>query len=572
MTLFVADYALWQHGLALEDLWAADFRAINWKISHGLTLKSVASNLATRVDSSRAMGFGVSTFHWLDNTASGAEQARFAWSRIQEIGGSADVAHQVDCESTATEGVWQDYVWAMQDLIQRPIATYSADWWWKPRGWQGVHLTPYLWSAPMRGYVGAYPGDDSPDWLADYGGWKNLAVMQYAAAPLFGGTIDVSKSAIRDLSVWAGLTGGDGIVTQPDPGNAPPEAWSIPMRPTHIAHVRAKLFEEVATAAGEPADPIKGEVSELSIGETRLPDELSRLPLAPLEPRGAALCAPPIRAALAEWTALGGGNSGCVANLSTHFSGFHLSVAQLKSKGTNDTDYSCKRDPNGWDGPFASEDYACAGDFRHGGVPALRDKHRRLLARLMAGDPSLSMICEMITQPWANLPVYYWARWNGVDTLQLYTGAGHDMWSHVGWYRSMANRSAKLWEDDVALTAAQAANIEKIDTVLKNVGTVLTAVRETAGALNTAAVREAARDAAQNVLIEQQRTLLADLIALVRAGGGDIDTAAILAKFDQLPAAMREAAEVAAESAAGEVLARIQAAQEAEAAAYRPKE
>lgn len=70
------------------------------------------------------------------------------------IGDLDDVAHQVDCEDTqnpATWPTWRDYVSAMQDARRRHVLAYTGDWWWKPRGWNGASLTPYLMAAPNAG-------------------------------------------------------------------------------------------------------------------------------------------------------------------------------------------------------------------------------------------------------------------------------------------------------------------------------------------------------------------------------------------------------------------------------------
>ncbi len=152
----------------------------------------------------------------------------------------------------------------------------------------------------------------------------------------------------------------------------------------------------------------------------------------------ACICAPVIDAEMHDWVALGGANSGCCGN-EAHKYGFHREATAIPS-----TDYSRRRDPAGPNAPY-NWNYACAGDFSHGGKAHLRDRHAVLLARLMAGDPKLWMICEFIGKPWADKPVYYWAPWNGVGTLNRYTGAGHDTWSHISWYRSRANQRAYLW-------------------------------------------------------------------------------------------------------------------------------
>jgi hypothetical protein len=156
------------------------------------------------------------------------------------------------------------------------------------------------------------------------------------------------------------------------------------------------------------------------------------------------VAAPVITWEMNNWIALGGGNSGIIGN-DDHDSGFHVGARYLPAD-----DYSRRRDPNGSDGPYVDWDYACAGDFSHRNIEKLRVHHRRVLNGLMNGE--YPMICEFIGKPWSDRPVYYWARWNGIKTLQRYTGVGHDHWSHISWYRSRVNRKANLWtpqEDDM---------------------------------------------------------------------------------------------------------------------------
>lgn len=146
-------------------------------------------------------------------------------------------------------------------------------------------------------------------------------------------------------------------------------------------------------------------------------------------------CAAAITAEMSDWVKLGGGNSGCCGN-SAHRYGFHLPANELST-----SDYSRSHEP----GKPYNMAWCCAGDFGHSGNAGLRARHATLLARLMQNDPALSMICEFIGQPYSNKPVYYWARWNGVQTLKRYTGSGHDSWSHISWWRSRANQRAYLW-------------------------------------------------------------------------------------------------------------------------------
>jgi hypothetical protein len=146
-------------------------------------------------------------------------------------------------------------------------------------------------------------------------------------------------------------------------------------------------------------------------------------------------CAPVIKAEMADWVNLGGSNSGCCGN-DKHTYGFHRAGGEVPV-----SDYSRCHEAGR---PF-NMSYACAGDFAHNGKANLRAVHANVLARLMAGDPALSMICEFIGQPWYGKPVYYWCRWAGVGTLKRYTGKGHDTWSHISWWRSRADQRAYLY-------------------------------------------------------------------------------------------------------------------------------
>lgn len=145
------------------------------------------------------------------------------------------------------------------------------------------------------------------------------------------------------------------------------------------------------------------------------------------------VCASAISAEMKEWVRIGGKNSGCCGD-SRHKSGFHVPATNVPA-----SDYSRRHDK----GKPYRMNWGCAGDFSHGFDKKLRAQHVKVLSRLMNGE--LPMICEMITKPWADRPVYYWARWNGNKTLKKYTGTGHDHWSHISWWRSKANQRANLW-------------------------------------------------------------------------------------------------------------------------------
>lgn len=224
MTLFLADIAAYQKTLTVLQLRAAGFGGINVKVSHGLTQKSVHPNVQTYVREAREISMALSCFHWLDGSASGVAQADYAYRQMALLGLNVPgVAHVCDCESDATQGIYEDYVARMTQLLQRPIVTYSGDWWIV----QHPCLRPgWLWAAPAPGYQPAYPGDDSPLWDA-------LVVMQYRVSPING--IKVSQSAVRDLALWgemiglasktAGMLNFERQLSKAFPNRALPDGW-----------------------------------------------------------------------------------------------------------------------------------------------------------------------------------------------------------------------------------------------------------------------------------------------------------------------------------------------------------
>lgn len=204
MTLHLADIASYQGALTLDALDGAGFRGINVKVSHGLTQKSVHPDVRLHVQDARSRGWALSSFHWLDNSADGAFQAEYAYACLSALGLTEGAAHVVDCEADARYDTYARYCDTMMSLLGRPIVTYTGDWWWLPRAWQPAAASRWLHSAPAAGYLPEYPGDESAFWTG-YGGWPELAIMQYRVAPIAG--IKVSQSAVRSMDLWREMAG-----------------------------------------------------------------------------------------------------------------------------------------------------------------------------------------------------------------------------------------------------------------------------------------------------------------------------------------------------------------------------
>lgn len=269
MTRYLLDVASYQGDLKIEDCIVAGFSVVNLKVSHGLTQRSVHPNIKDWIWKAGAAGLDISTFHFLTGDASGVEQAAYVYRRLEALGVEGE-RHIVDVENNpvgpnATETIVAGYIASMQALLKRPVMVYTGDHFWKPRGWDVSDLTPYLHAAPNAGYLGSYPGDESPHWHAGYGGWPRLAVMQYAVQTIPGsGTIKVSKSAIRDEAVWMALKGGEPVAN-----------WIL-------VEAGKSLFSAFNTIA-----PNRSKTSDGSIGDTahqnsvsdHNPDETGAVPI-----------------------------------------------------------------------------------------------------------------------------------------------------------------------------------------------------------------------------------------------------------------------------------------------------
>lgn len=250
MTTRLIDLASYQEGIHLPTVWNAGFRWVNIKTSEGISYKWAARK--AYADEARRLGFGISSFHYLRN-GRGVEQARIAFAEMNYIGATV---HQCDDESDADWQTTRDYINTFQDLLGRHLIFYTGDWWLKPKGWSVAALTPYLWAAPNRGYLGSYPGDESPDWTAGYGGFATLSAMQYAVKeiPNAGGG-KLSMTAFNDIALGA-LSGGSVSTLDNDDINRivtalleRPVGKSGNQRPLHF--LITDIYDQIVTGASQ---------------------------------------------------------------------------------------------------------------------------------------------------------------------------------------------------------------------------------------------------------------------------------------------------------------------------------
>ena len=81
MTDFLIDLASYQDGINLQVVKSAGFTKVNVKLSQGNWYKW--GNAQNYINQARNLGMGISTFHWLDNTDSGGNQAKIVQSLMK---------------------------------------------------------------------------------------------------------------------------------------------------------------------------------------------------------------------------------------------------------------------------------------------------------------------------------------------------------------------------------------------------------------------------------------------------------------------------------------------------------
>lgn len=208
MTIIIGDIASYQGNLTLDQLWASGYHGVNIKLSHGLGVKSVHPRAPSIAAQARAENWQLSSFHWLTGDDTGTAQADHAYAQLVFRGLEHDVAVVVDVEdATVTAAHYQDYCVRMAYLLGRPIITYTGDWYAASRPWLKASTeSPWLWAVPNAGSM-PYPGDDSAHWVAGYGGWEDLAAMQYSVPTVAG--VRVSTTAVRSLWAWSLMKGAE---------------------------------------------------------------------------------------------------------------------------------------------------------------------------------------------------------------------------------------------------------------------------------------------------------------------------------------------------------------------------
>jgi hypothetical protein len=203
------DLSRWQTALRIADLPAAT-AFVNISLSRGLFAPvGIGAARQTWAADARKAGKVLLGYHWLDATASGAEQwAACKREALTVFGSLAGWGLQLDCEADATYEHVVAFASAARADLGRPIAFYSGDWWLDSRNWPELASRfPYLWATANDGWLAGVPEDRSKHWRwTGKGGWPHLSLLQWSAAQKIAG-VTVSSTVVRNPEVLCALTG-----------------------------------------------------------------------------------------------------------------------------------------------------------------------------------------------------------------------------------------------------------------------------------------------------------------------------------------------------------------------------
>jgi len=194
----------YQAGLNIEILPGQGYTFLATKASQGVEVPSVGitaaqftSRMLAWVDRTRTAGMTPGLYHWVNNAAGGAAQARFFHALVVKAGGPEGMLIQLDNEDNATWEITRDWAAEWEQLTGgHPWLMYTGGWWWRPRGWNGASLTPYLWDSHyLTADLDTAPDDPAAFaaripadwWNPGYGNWPSATFLQFTSRGDAGG-------------------------------------------------------------------------------------------------------------------------------------------------------------------------------------------------------------------------------------------------------------------------------------------------------------------------------------------------------------------------------------------------
>lgn len=208
MPVWLVDISNWQAGIAIEEIAREGFSACVVKATEGTTYRDPQyDGWIPRII---ATGMIPGAYHYLRNSDPVA-QARAFHGRVAAHGGPQGWLIQLDNEEDATWEVTAGWVAEWNRLTGRhPFLMYTGAWWWRPRGWNGASLTPYLWHSSYvsgEGYASdLYTRVPGSWWTPGYGGWSQATILQFSSSGLVAGRlvdVDAFRGSLDQLRALA---------------------------------------------------------------------------------------------------------------------------------------------------------------------------------------------------------------------------------------------------------------------------------------------------------------------------------------------------------------------------------
>jgi GH25 family lysozyme M1 (1,4-beta-N-acetylmuramidase) len=226
-------HARYQGGIDFTKLKAQGYTFMCTKASEGTSIPGAgglgsaafAARFLSWIAEARRLGIVPGLYHWL-KAGNAVAQAQFFHALVERAGGPKGLLIQLDCEDNASYADVQAWAAEWRRLTGgHPFLLYTGKWWWGPKGWNGVAITPYLWhSHYLTADLDTIPDDPNafaariPEswWTPGYGNWPVATILQYTSKGDAGGLgNNVDLNAFRgSLQQLLALTGGQTEGTQ----------------------------------------------------------------------------------------------------------------------------------------------------------------------------------------------------------------------------------------------------------------------------------------------------------------------------------------------------------------------
>lgn len=209
--IWLADISNHQGDISIEQIVAEGYSAVICKASEGTSFRDGwFDGWIPRI---KAAGAIPGAYHFL-RAGDGAAQARILHARVADHGGPSGFLCALDNEADASWETTVAFAETWREISGgHPLLMYTGGWWWRPRGWPGAELTPYLWHSHYvtgSGYGSALYGQVGEDfWTPGYGGWPQATILQFSSsARVAGQVVDVNafRGSLTELLALAGIT------------------------------------------------------------------------------------------------------------------------------------------------------------------------------------------------------------------------------------------------------------------------------------------------------------------------------------------------------------------------------